>query len=324
LDSLRNKILAVVGSWFVILVILTAFWALWGYGGRWAPLAGGEAGEAAGAAEMYSAWPIVAIIGWSLTAVLALIIGGVVYWRYQTVLRMQKVMSGLRVNQLMTKKILSQNERRIRGIMDNAADGIITIGQTGKIESFSRAAERMFGYKVEELTGQNVSILMAPDEAGQHNGHIKNYLRSGKGNFIGNGPREVTGRHKNGSTFSFELSLAEMVLGEDRIFIGTTRDINQHKEAGSDTSERAQLLNIVIENLDQGIAVMDPDRKLVAFNRHFAELGEVGEGSLSLGMDGTRPHPRKRDPQGIPSFRRQAAHRRHFSNARRRYHREPH
>ena len=153
LDSLRNKIIAAVGCWLVILAALAAFWVLSGYGDGVTLLAGGEASGAVGAAQAYSAWPIAAISGWSLTAVLVVIIGGLVYWRYQTLLRMQKVTSGLRVNQLMTKKILSQSERRVQGIMDNAADGIITVGQSGKIESFSRAAERMFGYKSEELIG---------------------------------------------------------------------------------------------------------------------------------------------------------------------------
>ena len=249
----------------VILVILAAFWALSGTGGV----------------------TLAALTGWALTTALTLVIGGVVFWRYHTVLRVKKILSALRVSQLMTKKSLSESERRVRGIMDNAADGIITINSAGKIESFSRAAERMFGYKSEELTGENVSILMTTADARQHDGHLNKYFQSGRSKIIGAGPRELTGRHKDGSTFPMELSVAEIMLGEDRIFIAVARDIHQRKEAEGVATDRSRLLNIVIENMDQGIAVMDPDRKLVAFNRMFDELNEAGEGALSLGGDGT-------------------------------------
>ena len=265
----------------VILAILAAFWALSGSGG--VMLFG--AGDAAIA--VVANWTFASVIGWALTTVLVPIVGAVVVWRYYTVLQVKKLLSELRVSQLMTKKSLSQSERRVRGIMDHAADGIITISDEGKIESFSRAAERIFGYKAEEIIGENVSILMTTADARLHDGHLHKYFNTGKSSLIGKGPREMTGRHKDGSTFPMELSVAEIMLGEDRIFIGITRDIHRRKEAESNATERSRLLNIVIENMDQGIAVMDPDRKLVAFNRKFAELAEMPEDSLDLEMDGT-------------------------------------
>ncbi|MCZ6742504.1 MAG: PAS domain S-box protein, partial [Alphaproteobacteria bacterium] len=279
--------MAAIGSWLAILAILATFWALSGTAGITLFGVGEATGHAAAAGWAPAAWPLATITGWALTTVLTLVVGGVVLWRYHSVLRVKKVMSELRVSQLMANKSLSQSERRVHGIMDHATDGITTIGKTGKIESFNRAAERMFGYKAEEVIGENVSILMTTADARLHDGHLNKYLQSGKGKVIGKGPREMTGRHKDGSTFPMELSVAEIMLGEDRIFIGITRDIHQIKQAESDATERSRLLNIVIENMDQGIAVMDPNRKLVAFNRKFAELAEAPEGSLRLGMDGT-------------------------------------
>ena len=49
---------------------------------------------------------------------------------------------------------LRDNEARLQTLVDNAADGIITIDQTGSIESFNLAAESMFGYTPKEAVGR--------------------------------------------------------------------------------------------------------------------------------------------------------------------------
>ncbi len=124
-----------------------------------------------------------------------------------------------------------ENERRIRRIVENVADGIATIDDHGIIESVNPAVERLFGYTAEELIGENVSILMSEPERGQHDGHIRNYTATGKGKILGIGPREVTGRRKDGSTIEIDLAVTEMALEDKHIFIGTMRDAAAHKQA---------------------------------------------------------------------------------------------
>ena len=59
-------------------------------------------------------------------------------------------------------KLLSQNQ----AILDTAADGVITIDTAGQILSINPAARKMFGYRLEEIIGEQSHILMAhdPDE----------------------------------------------------------------------------------------------------------------------------------------------------------------
>jgi PAS domain S-box-containing protein len=128
--------------------------------------------------------------------------------------------------------LVEEHDLRLREIMDHTADGIITIGEYGIIESFNAAASRMFGYSEEEACGQNVSILMPEPYCGKHDGFLENYRRTGKGGILGIGPREVVGMHKSASTFPAELAVSEMLLGGNkRSFIGIIRDITQRKEA---------------------------------------------------------------------------------------------
>ncbi len=169
-------------------------------------------------------------------------------------------------------KSLAESEAYIRGVMEKVVDGIITINEQGCIESFNPAAEGIFGFKAKEVAGRNVSILMTKGEAGQHDGYVKEYLHTGNGKILGVGPREVTGRHKNGTTFPMSLAVSEMRLGDRRLFIGITRNITQRKQNEAEIAKKSALLETSLDSMDQGFCVFDADHKLIAFNQKYVEL----------------------------------------------------
>ena len=71
------------------------------------------------------------------------------------------------------------NEARLKAIMNNTVEGIITISDSGIIETFNPAAERLFGYSESEASGQNVNLLMPEPWESNHDQYIKNYLETG-------------------------------------------------------------------------------------------------------------------------------------------------
>lgn len=126
---------------------------------------------------------------------------------------------------------LAQNEQRIRSIVENVADGIVTIDESGAIEMANSAIETIFGYREEELIGRNVAMLMPEPNRSGHDGYIRRYLETGVGRMLGTGQRELLGQRKDGSTFPMELSVSAVVLGQRRIFTGAMRDISERKRA---------------------------------------------------------------------------------------------
>ncbi|HTI51361.1 MAG TPA: PAS domain S-box protein [Planctomycetaceae bacterium] len=122
------------------------------------------------------------------------------------------------------------NAINIQAILENAAEGIITIDEGGVIQSFNRAAEQMFGYRVEEALGQNVSLLMPPPYSEEHNRYLSDYAATGKKNIIGIG-REVTARRKDGTFFPILLAVSETTDGQRRTFTGLVRDISDLRAA---------------------------------------------------------------------------------------------
>ena len=136
-----------------------------------------------------------------------------------------------------TALALAESLERYRAILDTAVDGIITISDAGIIESFNRAAERMFGYAAHEVIGKNISSLMPEPYRGQHDHYISRYLSTHEAKIIGIG-REVEGLRKNGSTFPMDLAVGEVRLPGRRLFTGITRDISQRKAIEAEARRR--------------------------------------------------------------------------------------
>ena len=123
-----------------------------------------------------------------------------------------------------------ESELRLRSILDTVPDAIVVIDEQAAIQSFSPAAEHLFGYDSAELIGQNVNILMPSPYREAHDGYIDRYLRTSERRIIGIG-RVVTGRRKDGETFPMELQVGEFASAGDRYFTGFVRDLTERQEA---------------------------------------------------------------------------------------------
>src|SRR3990172_3605218 len=80
---------------------------------------------------------------------------------------------------------LMSETAQAKAVMDAAAEGIITVDERGRIESFNHAAQRMFGYEAAEALGKNVKMLMPEPHASNHDGYIARYLRTGEARVLG-------------------------------------------------------------------------------------------------------------------------------------------
>ncbi len=109
---------------------------------------------------------------------------------------------------------------------------MIVIDEHGLIQSFSSAAERLFGHTAADMLGKNVKMLMPSPYHEGHDGYLDRYLRTGERRIIGIG-RVVVGQRHDGSTFPMELAVGEMHVRNRRFFTGFIRDLTerQHTEA---------------------------------------------------------------------------------------------
>ncbi|MDF2764197.1 MAG: domain S-box protein [Rhodospirillales bacterium] len=154
---------------------------------------------------------------------------------------------------------LRDSEARLRGVVEMAVDGIITIDEMGTIETVNAAAQRLFGYTALEMVGRNVKMLMPEPYQSEHDGYLGNYRSTGERRIIGIG-REVSGRRKDGTVFPIYLAVSEVLLGNRRIFTGIVRDISAQKQAEEDLrislAEKEMLLREIHHRVKNNLQVI--------------------------------------------------------------------
>jgi len=125
-------------------------------------------------------------------------------------------------------RALAEREAHLLSIYDTAPDALIVIDENGIMQSYSAAAERMFGWSASEVLGRNVKMLMPSPFRAQHDGYLNRYLDTGERRIIGIG-RIVVGERKDGSTFPMELAVGEVRSEHGRVFTGFVRDLTERQ-----------------------------------------------------------------------------------------------
>jgi two-component system sensor kinase FixL len=123
---------------------------------------------------------------------------------------------------------LLAREAHLQSILDTVPDAMVVIDEAGIMQSFSKAAERLFGYSAVDVIGRNVKMLMPTPYREAHDAYIGRYLATGERRIIGIG-RVVVGERKDGSTFPMELAVGEMRSHARRYFTGFIRDLSERQ-----------------------------------------------------------------------------------------------
>ena len=144
---------------------------------------------------------------------------------------------------------LAKSEEQNRAILESAAEGIITIDETGIVLTFNPAAEGLFGYAAGEIIGNSVNLLMPKADADRHDGYLQRYLTTGDAKVVGIGTRDVIAQRKDGTEFPIGLNVSEFTEASERRFIGTIRDITRHKQAEAALLASEERLKIQVAEL---------------------------------------------------------------------------
>ncbi len=109
---------------------------------------------------------------------------------------------------------------RLNSTLDNIVDAIVTINESGSIESWSKGAERLFGYTTEEILHRSVRNLVADQHAFMLEGAQPAQSQR----------RQIEAVHKDGHKIPVDLGVSEMHIGSRRLFVGIVRDISERLE----------------------------------------------------------------------------------------------
>ncbi|MCC3406186.1 MAG: PAS domain S-box protein [Microcoleus sp. PH2017_10_PVI_O_A] len=149
---------------------------------------------------------------------------------------------------------LQESKTRIQAVVDNAADGIITLDESGNIESFNTAAEKIFGEKADRTIGSNLRQLIAQPQPDSSAGdYAIEYFVLNPDAKLKTYQEETVGVRSDGTKFPMELAISEMRLANQRLFIAICRDVGGRKQAEETLRKQAQMLDLANDT----IAVLD-------------------------------------------------------------------
>jgi diguanylate cyclase (GGDEF)-like protein/PAS domain S-box-containing protein len=134
----------------------------------------------------------------------------------------------------------------------------VTITPEGIIGWFNRGAERIFGYRAEEVIGQPVTLLMPERYRELCVAGLDRYLRTGEARVVGS-TTELVGLRKDGSEFPIEMSLGETHEDGERLFTGVIRDVTERKEVESVVKESEERFRSLVQNTSDIITIVDAD-----------------------------------------------------------------
>ena len=142
----------------------------------------------------------------------------------------------------------------LKGAVENANEAFITIDEEHRVLFFNRTAERMFGYRREEVVGRDLCVILSPEHHQSHPQAIRRYLQELESRFIGK-ETELTATRRSGEQFPAMISFSVAEIQGRLFFTAIIRDMTEtrrlQRQVGQ--AERLALLGQVVAEISHEI-----------------------------------------------------------------------
>ncbi len=125
---------------------------------------------------------------------------------------------------------LSESQDTVLALFENAAQGILWIDAAGCILSFNAMAERMFGYRREQVVGKKLEILMPEKLAETHEQRRQSYFENPRSRPMGQG-MDLVARRQDGTEFPVEISLSHVPTADGTVAVAFVNDVSERRRA---------------------------------------------------------------------------------------------
>jgi len=139
-------------------------------------------------------------------------------------------------------------------------DRLLGVRTDGTIQLVNQMAEKMFGYKREELVEQPIEMLLPEAFRPRHRGHREGYFENAQSRPMGTG-LDLAGRRRDGTTFPVEIGLSVAQATTGKLAVAFVSDITERKRLDDAVRQREKELKTLLDNVPDGIVRFDRDMR---------------------------------------------------------------
>ena len=162
-------------------------------------------------------------------------------------------------------------ETRIRSIIENILDGMITVDESGVICSVNPAAEKMFGYQDNELVGLRFTKLVPKSFGSELDAQPvpcdweQMAKRTGSTTL-------ALGRTRKLLSFPIEISLSQMEVDQQKLYVAMVRDVTERKRFETEIAAEKESLAVTLRSIGDGVITTDVEGKIIMLNNEAERL----------------------------------------------------